>query len=209
MKSTALFLSLVASASAFAPRPISVRIADTALDAKYVNDKAAKWAKAKRPRKSRQSDINRSPTVYDIHSYAKPPEYDILSDPAAPMAKPTVETGAPEIVISEIFHDGLEKRSEGDEFIEISNTGTSTGDISGYRINCDDRGQDFVFPEGTVLQAGSSFRVYTNRDDPSTGGFNFDSNVAIWNNKGDVGRIFDASGELVDDFGYGEAAEEE
>ena len=46
MKSTALLLSLAASASAFALRPISVRIADTALDAKYVNDKAAKWAKA-------------------------------------------------------------------------------------------------------------------------------------------------------------------
>lgn len=60
----------------------------SALCAKYVNDKAAKWAKSKRPRKSRPSDINRAPIVYAIHSYQKPAEYDISSEPAAPMAKP-------------------------------------------------------------------------------------------------------------------------
>ena len=60
----------------------------SALCAKYVNDKAAKWAKSKRPRKSRPSDINRAPIVYAIHSYEKPAEYDISSEPAAPMAKP-------------------------------------------------------------------------------------------------------------------------
>ena len=60
----------------------------SALSAKYVNDKAAKWAKSKRPRKSRPSDINRAPITYAIHSYEKPAEYDISSEPAVPMAKP-------------------------------------------------------------------------------------------------------------------------
>ena len=45
--------------------------------AKHVNDKAAKWAKAKRPRKSRPSDINRKPIEYAIHSMQKPAEYTI------------------------------------------------------------------------------------------------------------------------------------
>lgn len=56
--------------------------------AKHVKDKAAKWAKAKRPRKSRPSDINRTPIVYEIHSIEKPAEYSISDEPAAPMAKP-------------------------------------------------------------------------------------------------------------------------
>ena len=56
--------------------------------AKHCNDKAAKWAKSKRPRKSRPSDINRKPIVYEIHSYAKPAEYSISDAPASPMAKP-------------------------------------------------------------------------------------------------------------------------
>jgi hypothetical protein len=60
----------------------------SALCAKHVKDKAAKWAKSKRPRKSRPSDINRAPIEYAIHSYQKPAEYDISSEPAALMAKP-------------------------------------------------------------------------------------------------------------------------
>jgi hypothetical protein len=60
-----------------------------ALFAKHVNDKAARWAKAKRPRKSRPSDINRTPTIYAIHSFQKPSEYTISDAPASPMPKPS------------------------------------------------------------------------------------------------------------------------
>jgi len=45
--------------------------------AKHVNDKAAKWAASKRPKKSRPSDINRKPIVYELHSMQKPAEYTI------------------------------------------------------------------------------------------------------------------------------------
>eukprot|EP00534_Pseudo-nitzschia_fraudulenta_P015115 CAMPEP_0201232724 /NCGR_PEP_ID=MMETSP0852-20130820/4578_1 /ASSEMBLY_ACC=CAM_ASM_000632 /TAXON_ID=183588 /ORGANISM="Pseudo-nitzschia fraudulenta, Strain WWA7" /LENGTH=94 /DNA_ID=CAMNT_0047525273 /DNA_START=102 /DNA_END=386 /DNA_ORIENTATION=+ len=88
MKSILVLLAFIASASAFAPLLSGVRVTDTALCAKYVNDKAAKWAKSKRPRKSRPSDINRAPIVYALHSLQKPAEYDISPEPAAPMAKP-------------------------------------------------------------------------------------------------------------------------
>ena len=57
--------------------------------AKHCQDKAAKWAKAKRPRKSRPSDINRKPIIYEIHTMTKPAEYSISDAPASPMAKPT------------------------------------------------------------------------------------------------------------------------
>ena len=56
--------------------------------AKHVNDKAARWAKSKRPRKSRASDINRKPIIYEVHSMTKPAEYSISDAPAVPMAKP-------------------------------------------------------------------------------------------------------------------------
>jgi hypothetical protein len=62
--------------------------------AKHVQDKAARWAKAKRPRKSRPSDINRTPTIYAIHSITKPAEYSISDEPAAPMAKPAAAVAA-------------------------------------------------------------------------------------------------------------------
>jgi hypothetical protein len=53
-----------------------------------VQKKAAKWAKDKRPRKSRLSDINRKPVVYELNSITKPAEYDISDAPASPAKKP-------------------------------------------------------------------------------------------------------------------------
>jgi hypothetical protein len=53
-----------------------------------VRDKAAKWAASKRPKKSRLSDINRTPIVYGLHSMKKPSEYTVADTPAEIMAKP-------------------------------------------------------------------------------------------------------------------------
>jgi len=59
----------------------------TCLDAKHVNDKGARWAKAKRPRKSRLSDINRAPPNYP--SISKPAEYTISDADPVPAVKPS------------------------------------------------------------------------------------------------------------------------
>ena len=55
--------------------------------AKHVNDKAARWAKSKRPRKSRPSDINRTAPEYELHSMQKPAEYSVSDAPATPVVK--------------------------------------------------------------------------------------------------------------------------
>lgn len=60
----------------------------SALFAKHAQKKAAKWAKDKRPRKSRPSDINRRPVVYELQTLLKPPEYDISEAPAVLAQKP-------------------------------------------------------------------------------------------------------------------------
>lgn len=84
-----LFALLLAAASAFAPQPFGVQQrTSTVCFAKHVKDKAAKWAKAKRPKKHRLSDINRTPIIYELHSLTKPSEYNISEAPAAPVAKP-------------------------------------------------------------------------------------------------------------------------
>jgi len=52
-----------------------------------VNDKAAKWAAAKRPKKKRPSQVNRTPPEYELHNLAKPAEYTIDSAAASPAKK--------------------------------------------------------------------------------------------------------------------------
>ena len=52
-------------------------ILSTFLSAKHAMKKAAKGHNAYRPKKSRPSDKNRAPIVYELTSIAKPPEYTV------------------------------------------------------------------------------------------------------------------------------------
>ena len=112
----------------------------------------------------------------------------------------------PNVVISGINYDGAVKRTESDEYVEITNDGSAHTDISGWRIHADDKGQDFVFPDGTIIQSGQSFRVYTNEVHPESGGFSFGIGRAIWNNKGDTALLCDENGAESATLGYGEKA---
>ncbi len=110
------------------------------------------------------------------------------------------------IVITHIEYDGTAGRGEGDEFAEITNRGASSVDISGYKLNAGGRKQVFVFPASTVLAPGGSTRVYTNMSVDKSKGFNAKSKTALWNNKGDLGTLVDASGDFVCSYAYGSKA---
>lgn len=94
--------------------------------------------------------------------------------------------GVPNVAITDILFDGKVARSE-----------------------ADDVNQDFVFPSDTTLRVGQIVRVYTNQDHPEFGSFSYGIRRAIWNNKGDVGRLFDADGKEMSSFGYADKAEQE
>jgi hypothetical protein len=61
--------------------------ASTICFAKHVNDKAAKWAASKRPKKSRPSDIAKTHRHYDLYSIPKPAEYTISEAAPTSVAK--------------------------------------------------------------------------------------------------------------------------
>lgn len=115
-------------------------------------------------------------------------------------------TGAPDIAITTVRYKGDVKYTQADEYVEIINRGTAPGDISGFVLGADDRGQDFTFPPGTVLQPGQRIRVYTNQVHPEWGGFSYGSGKPIWNDKGDNAALRDTSGNLISGYGYGAAA---
>jgi hypothetical protein len=105
------------------------------------------------------------------------------------------------VVISYIFYDGVVARVESDEYAQITNNGGSAVNLSGWRLNAGDPGQDFWFP-GFDLQPGQSCRVYTNESHPDTCGFSFGSGQALWANGGDCGYLFNAQGEQVSEYCY-------
>jgi endonuclease YncB( thermonuclease family) len=118
--------------------------------------------------------------------------------PPTPTTKPAAPSGG-KVIISFIYYDGQESRTEGDEYVVVKNTGPGAVNLQGYSINAGDPGQDFTFPS-QVLNAGAEVRVYTNRDIP--GSFSFDYGRAIWNNDGDCGYLYDPQGTEVSRYCY-------
>ncbi len=109
------------------------------------------------------------------------------------------------ISITDLLYDGEIARTEADEYIQISNEGTAPVDLSGWRVNAGDGGQNYTFPDGTTINAGQTIRVYTNQVHAESGGFSFGSKQSIWNNKGDVGYLYNARGDEVASHPYGDA----
>lgn len=115
-----------------------------------------------------------------------------------PTAKPQ-STGQGKVIISYVYFDGQEYRTEGDEYAVVKNTGSTPVNLEGYRLNAGDAGQDFTFPS-FMLGPGAEVRVYTNRDIP--GSFSFGYGRAIWNNQGDCGYLYDPAGTEVFKYCY-------
>jgi micrococcal nuclease len=117
-------------------------------------------------------------------------------------ATPTLnQSSVQSVVISNIYYDGQVSRVESDEYAIIKNTGSTEVNIGGWRLNAGNPGQDFRFPNH-VLAPGAECRVYTNQLHSESCGFSFGSGQAIWNNKGDCGYLYNASGTEVSNYCY-------
>ena len=124
-----------------------------------------------------------------------------ISIPTA-SATPTVTPTPMNVIIESINFDGLVPDAESDEYAVITNAGTTSQNIGGWRLHADDPGQDFTFPN-FELMPGQICRVYTNEVHTEYCGFSFGRGSAIWNNiEGDCGRLFDASDVLVSTYCY-------
>jgi micrococcal nuclease len=119
--------------------------------------------------------------------------------PTAPVSASGAGQSGSGPIISSIYYDGQEYRSEGDEYAVIKNPTNKPIDLRGYTLNAGDPGQDFTFPAFT-LKPNATVRVYTNRN--IAGSFSFDSGRALWNNKGDCGYLYDPRGKQVSDYCY-------
>lgn len=119
---------------------------------------------------------------------------DLMTDTVADGSDVNVE-------IRYIFNDGEVYRVESDEYAEIVNRGSVPVSLAGWRLNAGNPGQDFNFPDFTI-EPGQAYRTYTNEVHMESCGFSFGNGQALWNNDGDCGYLFDASGTLVSEYCY-------
>ncbi|MGH8002821.1 MAG: lamin tail domain-containing protein [Brasilonema sp.] len=106
------------------------------------------------------------------------------------------------VVITDLIYQGQVKRTQADEYIEITNQGSTRADLSGWKVTLASNTKEFIFPSGTVLESSQSFRVYTNSVHPEWGGFSFGIESFICNDQGDSGKLYDAQGNQISTWAY-------
>lgn len=113
--------------------------------------------------------------------------------------------GPRQIVIGQVDCNGSSGNGEEDEFIEINNTGPMIVDLSNWRVNAGNEGQDVTIPVGTYILPGALIRIYTRKK----GEFSFNSLHSVWNNKGDKAFLYDSKETLISSWLYGSKAWDE
>ncbi|MFN6463663.1 MAG: lamin tail domain-containing protein [Nostoc sp. DedVER02] len=109
----------------------------------------------------------------------------------------------PQVEVTNVVYKNQVKRTQSDEYVEITNHEKTPIDVSGWQIASGvGRNKAFTFPEGTKLVPGQSVRVYTNEIHPESGGFSCGSGVSLWKDSGDEVRLLDAQGNVVSGLAY-------
>ncbi|MDB9344115.1 lamin tail domain-containing protein [Nodularia spumigena CS-588/06] len=150
------------------------------------------------------AEVTPEPSPESVEEVTPEPSPESVAETLVSDAEEFTITVTKDVTISRLVYKGEVKRTQADEYIEISNLGNSTADISGWKItSAGSAKQVFTFPQGTILEGGKNFRVYTNQEHSETGGFSFGSKTAIWNDAGDEAKLFDAEGSNVSTLAYG------
>lgn len=120
------------------------------------------------------------------------------TEPPPTTVPPPDPTG--NIVIRDIFYDGIVSSQEPYEYVEIRNDDNVPLQMNNWILS-DVQNHVFTFPS-FVIQPNQTCRVYTNQVHPQWSGFSYGSGSAIWNNGSDTATLKDGNGTLVDEYSY-------
>ena len=88
-----------------------------------------------------------------------------------------------------------EKENLDDEWVEISNKGSSDANLAGWTLT-DEQNHTYTFPD-FILAAGAKVVVRTGEGDDSTENLFWNRSTSIWNNGGDLAVLKDSEGNIV------------
>ncbi len=84
-----------------------------------------------------------------------------------------------------------------DEWVKITNSGTSPVAMTDWKITDDGEKHTYVFPQ-FILEAGGIVTLYTGVGNDTSTELYWGLKSHVWNNDGDTAWLYDADGELVD-----------
>jgi hypothetical protein len=92
------------------------------------------------------------------------------------------------------------KVDEKDEVVTIQNNSSEGISLSGWRLVSVEGNQEFIFPDGTVLDPGETIDIISGKNAKAGPGVIIWTTANIWNNNGDPAELYDDKGELISDY---------
>ena len=83
------------------------------------------------------------------------------------------------------------------EIATITNTGTSSVDLTGWKLVSEQGSQTFAFPSGTIIQAGGTLKIVSGPNAAAGANTLLWTKSNIWNNSGDPGALYDSQGQVL------------
>ena len=103
--------------------------------------------------------------------------------------------GGPAITGANFEATSPEKENLNDEWVEISNPGTSDVSLAGWTLE-DGQNHTYSFPE-ISLAAGATVKVHSGNGTDTVTDLFWNRSSAVWNNDGDTATLKDAAGAAV------------
>jgi endonuclease YncB( thermonuclease family) len=109
-----------------------------------------------------------------------------------------------QVVISGMHPDaaGNDHENKNDEWVDLTNTGTTDVDMTGWVLKDESATHRYRLPSGFTLEAGSQVRIFTGCSTDAATELYWCNNSAVWNNDGDTAFLLDNSGNIVDSRSY-------
>lgn len=94
--------------------------------------------------------------------------------------------------------DGDDNHNLNDEWVEITNPGETSADLSGWSLKDESASHRYGFPAGFHLDGEATVRIHTGcGEDTSTALYWCNQDSAVWNNSGDTVFVLDPNGNVV------------
>ncbi|WP_245546327.1 lamin tail domain-containing protein [Methanomethylovorans hollandica] len=115
--------------------------------------------------------------------------YTVTTEKTGSSGTSTTSTSEDAVYISD-----LDLRNE---FVIITNPGSSTVDLTGWKIKDEGNKHTYTFPY-FQLESGATVTIYTSKGLDSKTKLYWGSGNPFWNNDGDTASLYDSNGNLVD-----------
>ncbi len=108
------------------------------------------------------------------------------------------------LVIFHVEYDaaGNDNENLNGEWVDITNTGTASQDMTGWVLKDESASHRYALPSSVSLGAAQSLRVHTGCGNDTATSLYWCSGGAVWNNDGDTAFLLDDHGNIVSHYSY-------